>query len=34
VKWGESQRLRHNLDRWQAVVAQAAERAATQRRVA
>lgn len=34
VKWGESQRLRHHVDRWQAVLARAAELAATQRRAA
>jgi glycosyltransferase involved in cell wall biosynthesis len=33
VKWGESQRLRRNLDRWHAAVTRAAELAATQRRM-
>jgi len=33
VRWGESQRLRHNLDRWHAAVARAVELAATQRRI-
>ncbi len=32
AKWGESQRLRHHLDRWQAVLARATELAATRRR--
>jgi glycosyltransferase involved in cell wall biosynthesis len=34
AKWGESQRLRHNLDRWQAALVRAGELSATQPRAA